>query len=305
MLQIHGVSKRYGGVEALRGVDLTVASGQIVGLIGPNGAGKTTLMSVVTGLRQPDRGKVFVADARAGSAAVRSGGLLGYVPQDTGICPVVSVRANMRLFGALAGLRRELLHERILSCAQSLGLTSVLDENAGTLSGGQKRRLHVAMGLLHRPPLLLLDEPTTAADVETRGQILRLLRDLAASGTAILLSTHYLEEVEKIADDVVILHQGEVVAHGNVPALISQHGSSSLDLTFDGAAPIIEGAEIDGRHAAIATDDPAVAAARVLTSLGRDASRIQSIEIHRPNLDGVYLKVTSECRQRAEAPLAS
>ncbi|HYU86306.1 MAG TPA: ABC transporter ATP-binding protein, partial [Kribbellaceae bacterium] len=192
MLHIRGLCKAYGDLKALQGIDLDVRAGEIVALLGPNGAGKTTLVSIVAGLRKADSGTVEVdgLDALRRSAEVRR--RVGLAPQDLGVYPVVSVRQNLRLFGELAGVRRTDLKARVDEVAEALAITDLLDRKGGELSGGQKRRVHTAIALLHRPRLLLLDEATTGADVETRGHILELVKELAADGSAVLYSTHYL-----------------------------------------------------------------------------------------------------------------
>lgn len=168
MLSVRGVHKSYGSVEALRGVDLTVEPGEIVGLVGPNGAGKTSLVSIVAGLRRPDRGEVHVGGLDVTRHRQEVGRLLGLAPQDLAIYPTIKVRDNLVVYGELAGLRGAELRRRIDETAETLGITDLLDRRGAALSGGQKRRLHTAMALVHRPPLLLLDEPTVGADIESR-----------------------------------------------------------------------------------------------------------------------------------------
>src|SRR5689334_3688746 len=178
-LLIEGLRKSYGETEALAGVDLRVPPGTILGLLGPNGAGKTSLVSIVAGLRRPDAGGVEVCgiDALRSPHAVRP--LIGFAPQDTGVYLTLPVRDNLRYFAGLAGLRRAEARTRITEVAGALGLDALLDRKAAELSGGERRRLHAAIALLHQPALVLLDEPTTGADVQTRTQILELVLDLA------------------------------------------------------------------------------------------------------------------------------
>jgi ABC-type multidrug transport system ATPase subunit len=195
VLYIEGLRKSYGDVLALGGVDLDVRAGEIVALLGPNGAGKTTLVSIVAGLRRADSGIVRVDGLNALSRSSEVRRRIGLAPQDTGLYPVVTVRQNFMLFGELAGMSRAALRPRIDEVAEALDLTELLDRQAGKLSGGQKRRVHTALALLHSPRLLLLDEATTGADVETRTRLLNVVRQLAADGSAVLYSTHYLAEV--------------------------------------------------------------------------------------------------------------
>jgi ABC-2 type transport system ATP-binding protein len=301
MLHTEGLHKAYGDVVALRGVDLDVAPGEIACLLGPNGAGKTTLVSIVAGLRRPDAGVVEVdgLDATARSVEVRR--RIGLAPQDLGIYPVVSVRRNLQLFGRLAGLGPHELRRRIDEVAEALRITNLLDRQGGTLSGGQKRRLHTAIALLHRPPLLLLDEATTGADVETRAHILDLVRRLAAEGSAVLYSTHYLQEVEDLDANVVLLDGGSVIARGAVAGLIAAHANPVVELTFQAEVPAVAAdgqATVDGRRLRLATTDPAATLTRILPQLPPGA--LDTVEIVRPSLEAVYLTLTGRRYEEAD-----
>jgi ABC-2 type transport system ATP-binding protein len=301
MLHVEGLHKAYGDIVALRGVDLDVAPGEIVSLLGPNGAGKTTLVSIVAGLRRADAGVVEVdgLDALKRSSEVRR--RIGLAPQDLGIYPVVSVRQNFLLFGRLAGLSAQELRVRIDEVAKALDIADLLDRQAGSLSGGQKRRVHTAIALLHRPPLLLLDEATTGADVETRGHILDLVSRFAGEGTAVLYSTHYLQEVETLGATVALLDAGRVIARGPVNELITSHATPVVELMFDGDVPpvTVDGqATVDGNHLRVPTRDPAETIARVIPQV--PAGSLASIEIVRPNLEAVYLALTGRRYEEAD-----
>jgi len=301
MLHIEGLRKAYGEVVALHGVDLDVGPGQIVSLLGPNGAGKTTVVSIVAGLRRGDAGVVEVdgLDALGRSAEVRR--RIGLAPQDLGMYPVVSVRNNLLLFGRLAGLSKAELRTRVDQVAEALNITDLLDRQGGTLSGGQKRRVHTAIALLHRPPLLLLDEATTGADVETRGHILEFVRELAAEGSAVLYSTHYLHEVEDLGAKVVLLDAGRVIARGGVDELVAAHAAPVVELSFEGEVPPVAldgAATVDGSRVRVATSDPAATLATVVPRL--PAGSLQSVEILRPDLEAVYLALTGRRYEEAD-----
>ncbi len=294
-LAIRGVRKRYGDNEALAGVDLTVAPGAIVGLLGPNGAGKTTLVSIVAGLRRPDAGSVHVCGVDAFREPQRARALIGLAPQETGVYITLTVRDNLRYFAGLAGLRAKQQRARIDEIASTLLLDSLMARTAQTLSGGERRRLHAAIALLHEPRLVLLDEPTTGADVTTRSHLLDLVRDLAAQGSAVVYSTHYLHEIEELEADVTFIDHGRVIASGSLRRLIAQHGTSALQLSFERAVPErvvhLPGAVVVGTSVTIPADDPAATAARVLPTLG-EAAGLRNVEILRPNLESVFLAVT-------------
>ena len=294
-LDVAGLRKSYGGTPALAGVDLTVEGGTVLGLLGPNGAGKTSLVSIVAGLRRPDSGRVHVCGIDVARSPARVRPLVGLAPQDTGVYPTVSVVDNLRFFAELAGLRRRDARIRATEVAEALGLTDLLARRAAHLSGGERRRLHAAIALVHRPRLVLLDEPTTGADVRTRAQLLTVVRELAASGAAVVYSTHYLHEVEELDADVAFIDRGRIVARGRPSDLVAAHGTSALELRFESSVPTaarVDGAVVDGSTVRISACDPGAVAARLLPRLGADAGALRSVEIIRPNLEAVFLSVT-------------
>jgi ABC-2 type transport system ATP-binding protein len=295
LLDVAGVRKTYGPTVALDGVDLAVEAGTILGLLGPNGAGKTTLVSVVAGLRRPDAGRVRVGGFDVTQHRPRARELIGFAPQDTGVYPTLTVHDNLRFFARLAGLRGRDLRERVDAVVPALGLQDLVGRRGSELSGGERRRLHTAIALVHRPRLVLLDEPTTGADVRTRAEILALVRSLADDGSAVVYSTHYLHEIEELGAHVTFIDRGRVVASGGLRDLVRRHGSTALELTFDRDVPAVaraDGAVVEGTAVRIPTDDPASTAARLLPRLGSDAASLRAIEVVRPSLESVFLSVT-------------
>jgi len=308
MLVVDRVAKSYGATVALDGIDLTVAAGTILGLLGPNGAGKTSLVSIVAGLRRPDAGTVHVAGIDVSRDADRARQYLGYAPQETGVYPILTVRENLRYFAALAGLRKGELRDRVDAVGSALGLTELFDRRGTEISGGERRRLHTAIALVHRPRLVLLDEPTTGADVRTRNEILALVRSLADDGSAIVYSTHYLHEIEELEATVAFIDHGRIVASGELDDLIAQFGTSALVLTFAGPVPAAarpDGAVVDGSSVRIPTPDPAGTAARLLPCLGNETAELLGIEVVRPSLESVFLTVTGRRYDRAPAESAA
>ena len=295
ILEVEGLRKSYGANVALDGIALTLEPGTILALLGPNGAGKTTLVSIIAGLRRADAGRVRVGGIDVDKDPHAARQLLGLAPQDTGVYLQLTVRDNLRFFAGLAGLRRRTLVERIDEVADALGLTELLERRMTQLSGGERRRLHTAIALVHRPPLVLLDEPTTGADVRTRNEILATVRRLAENGSTIVYSTHDLHEVEELDAFVAIIDHGRVVARGPLHDLMARHASSALELTFDGPVPDsvrVEGARVEGSVVRIPAPDPAVTAAQLLPKLTPSDSPLHSIEVLRPNLEAVFLEVT-------------
>ena len=293
-IAIGNLEKSYGDVVALDGVSLELARGEVVGLLGPNGAGKTTLVSIICGLRRADSGTVSVCGVDALGHPQKARPFIGLAPQDLGVYPIDKVRQNLALFGELAGLRGSELTRQIEDVAAALRLTQLLDRKAGELSGGQKRRLHTAIALLNDPPVVLLDEATTGADVETRAALIDVVKDLARKGSAVLYSTHYLGEIETLDARVVILDEGRVIAEGSVADLMSHNGGSYVELVFDGPPPALEGFDMTSKGSVVRVkaDDPSRAIGAIVSALGPAAGQLQGVEIIGSSLETVFLELT-------------
>lgn len=297
LLYATDVRKSYGDHEVLKGIDLEVQPGEIVGLLGANGAGKTTFVSIVAGLRPASGGTIRVAGVDALAHPQEARKHLGIAPQDLGIYPTQSVRRNLLFLGELSGLSGKLLGERVEEIGEALSLTPIFDRPAGVLSGGQKRRLHTGMAMLHHPALLILDEPTVGADVRTRQEILDVVKKLAAEGRAICYSTHYMPEIEDLGASVAILKGGQIIARGSIAELISKHSSPAVELRFDGPPPELRlTGEVTREDATlrVKTRDPSTVAGDAIAQLGTDRARLRDIEIIRPSLESVYLSLTAE-----------
>ncbi|SEC47968.1 ABC transporter ATP-binding protein [Streptomyces sp. TLI_105] len=224
---------RNGPVEAVRGIDLTVRPGEILGLLGPNGAGKTTTLRMLTTLLPPTGGAATIAghDLLKEPAAVRR--RIGYVAQSGGLDPQETVRSELVMQGRLYGLDRARATARAEELAADLGLGELLDRKTPALSGGQRRRLDLAMGLTHRPEVLFLDEPTTGLDPGSRADLWALVRRLRDEhGTTVVLTTHYLDEADALADRLVIVDKGTVVAEDSPAGLKAAHGVTTLQEAF-------------------------------------------------------------------------
>ena len=218
-LEVSGLRKSYGAVAALSGVSFRVGEGTIVGLLGPNGAGKTTTVSIICSLLPPDGGEVLVNGAPLAGDTDRAKGRLGLVPQELALYDELTADDNLRFFGALQGLEGARLSSRIDDVLRLAGLADRRRDRVRTYSGGMKRRLNLAAGLLHDPQVLLLDEPTAGVDPQSRNAIFESLEALRAAGKAILYTTHYMEEAERLCDRVVIVDHGRVVANGTAEEL--------------------------------------------------------------------------------------
>jgi len=235
-MAVDSVTKTYrrgkSEVQALRGVSLAVHAGEIVALLGNNGAGKSTVMGIAAGLVAADSGRVTVEGQCVTDGGGRPSRHLGLAPQEEALYPTLTVRRNLTYFGRLSGLKGPELRSRVEEVAGHLMLSDHLDRRAGELSGGQRRRLHTGLALMHRPTVLLLDEPTVGVDIEARAELLDFVRATAAQGAAILYSTHQLHEVERLGARVVIIDRGRILESGSVADLVVRHAPPLVDLRF-------------------------------------------------------------------------
>jgi len=286
------VEKRYGALQALAGVSLAVAEGEFFGLLGPNGAGKTTLISVIAGLVRASAGEVRVMGADVIADYRRARRMLGVVPQELVFDPFFSVRETLRIQSGYFGLRRndawidEIMHH--------LDLTAKADANMRTLSGGMKRRVLVAQALVHRPPVIVLDEPTAGVDVGLRQGLWSFIRRLNRDGHTIVLTTHYLEEAEELCDRIAMLKAGKVVALDSTRNLLENFSGLVLKLRLDrNALPDGLQAEVmsseDGRFALRLRDYNALE--QVLHRVRETGAAIKELELEPPDLEDVFLRV--------------
>lgn len=224
MLTLREVSKSYGTLRAVDRVSLRVAAGEVVGLLGPNGAGKSTTVALVTGLMRPDSGSVTIgASGDPSRAAVRQA--IGFAPQELALYDMLTAAESVTLFARLYGAFRS--RRQVLEALDTVGLATRADERVGSYSGGMKRRLNLALALVHEPPILVLDEPTAGVDPQSRAHVRGIIRARAASGCAVLLTTHDMEEAEKLSDRIALMDRGTIQAEGTVEELVAIHGAGN------------------------------------------------------------------------------
>jgi len=234
-LVVKGLVKIYKGSSdtALSGLDLSVNSGEIFGLLGPNGAGKTTAISIMSTLLRPTSGRITICGIDAIKQPNHIKKLIGLVPQDIALYANLTVRENLRYFGRICGLKGQKLKDRISECLEMVGLGKKADQFIFTFSGGMKRRANLAAGILHKPRILFLDEPTVGIDAQSRNMILEKLSLLKKSGITMIYTTHYMDEAEELCDYVSIIDQGHIIAKGSPQQLINQPpGHSGLKDLF-------------------------------------------------------------------------
>ncbi|MCL2829727.1 MAG: ABC transporter ATP-binding protein [Betaproteobacteria bacterium] len=299
---IDGVEKNFGRLRALSGVSLEIAGGEFFGLLGPNGAGKTTLISCLAGLARPDRGRISVLghDTVTDYRAARR--LLGVVPQELVFDPFFTVRETLRIQSGYFGIRGN--DDWIDEILDHLDLNEKADTNTRRLSGGMKRRLLVAQALVHRPPVIVLDEPTAGVDVELRQGLWKFIQRLNREGHTIILTTHYLEEAEALCGRIAMLKAGEVVALDTTQNLLKRFSGHalSLRLRLEGNAmlpPPFSGhvtTDHDG-WSNLPLPDPA-AVTETLSTLERAGVRIADVRLSAPDLEEVFVHVMNEEKER-------
>jgi ABC-2 type transport system ATP-binding protein len=294
------VEKRYGALQALAGVSLTVAEGEFFGLLGPNGAGKTTLISVLAGLARATGGEVRVLghDVVADYAAARRS--LGVVPQELVFDPFFSVREALRIQSGYFGVRDN--DDWIDELLANLGLADKANANMRQLSGGMKRRVLVAQALVHRPPVIVLDEPTAGVDVELRQTLWQFVARLNKEGHTVLLTTHYLEEAEALCSRIAMLKQGRVVALDRTSALLAGTASTMMRFKLDSALPtqLLAQSRVIGRIVQVKAHD-AQEVEQVLATLRSAGCQPEDLEIGRADLEDVFLEIMQGEPMRAAA----
>ena len=299
-LRIDSVVKRFGDLTAVDGVSLDVNERACLGLLGPNGAGKSTLIRSIAGRVLPDAGSVHIFGHPAGSAAARAE--LGWVPQELALYPLLTCRENLEAFGRYQGLRGKVLDEGIAWCLAWAALEDRAGATVKTLSGGMRRRLNMAAGLVHRPRIVLLDEPTVGVDPQSRNRIFEMVTELRSQGATVIYTTHYMEEAERLCDTIAIIDHGRVIAQGSKEELVEQSFGRRSDVLMRFASSVENAAawaaahggtlqEGDGGVAHFAVTQPTDIAG-LLDAAARDHMEVIDVVLRRPNLESVFLQLT-------------
>jgi ABC-2 type transport system ATP-binding protein len=312
MIEAEGLSKRFGATQALDGLDLDVRSGRILGVLGPNGAGKTTAVRVLTTLTVPDAGHARVAgfDVVAQADDVRRS--IGVTAQAATVDEVLTGRQNLVMIGRLGGLHRRDARARAGELLDRFGLTDAADRPLKGYSGGMRRRLDLAAGLVTRPPVLFLDEPTTGLDPTSRARMWGVIRGLVADGATLLLTTQYLDEADQLADEIVVIDHGRAIARGTAAELKAQTGGATLhvtlpepvgDVALNALSWVVAGeiqvgddacdltAPVDARPG-LATD--------VVRALDRSGIVVDDVEVRKPSLDDVFFALTGDAAAESD-----
>ncbi len=291
-VRVRGLRKAYGELMALDGVDLTVARGEVLALLGPNGAGKTTMVEILEGHRRADAGSVSVLGYDPGKRERAFRSKIGIVLQEAGLDPSITVREALELYGAAYPNPKP-----AMELLELVGLAERPGERASNLSGGQRRRLDLALGLLGDPELIFLDEPTTGFDPAARRQSWETISNLRSLGKSILLTTHYMEEAQRLADRVIVLAKGRVVAEGTPDELGSGDDTTLVGFrlpAFHDSLPLPEDASVERGVVSFRTATPTRDLAPLLEWAAHRGMELEHLTVTRPTLEDVYLELTEE-----------
>ena len=305
VLVVDHLVRRFGDLTAVDDVSFRIAPGETYGLLGPNGAGKTTTISMVAGLLRADGGSIHVAGRPMSADAVEPKRHLGLVPQDLAIYPELTATENLRFFGKLQGLRGQALTTRVAEVLELIGLADRAEDRAREYSGGMKRRLNIGVGLLHQPHLLILDEPTVGVDPQSRNSILESVEALSGEGMAVLYTTHYMEEAERLCDRIGIIDSGRLQAEGTRDELIRlTGGTDTIRLGGSGDLPAaaeqlrtrpgVKRVDPDRGGLTLTVRDAPTLVADLVGTATAGGVRLSDVEITRPDLESVFLHLTGK-----------
>ncbi|MDF7664214.1 ABC transporter ATP-binding protein [Bifidobacterium sp. ESL0763] len=297
-IDCQNVRKSFGDHQVLKGIDLSLPYGSMLGLLGRNGAGKSTLISILTGLSRQSSGRALVCGVDVGrSRSGELGRVVGLAPQQLGLYPQLSAMENLVSFGMLQGLGGKRAHARAEELLAVFSLERQAGQKASRLSGGQQRRLHTAIALVHQPRLIFLDEPTVGADVDARARILEAVRAIAAQGTAVVYTSHYLDEFERLGADLAFLDGGRIVERGTQREVIARHAEAVIEATFEGGTqPDIPGWTVAGAHLErrYGKSGPGEALAQLTTVSNRLGLRLSDVKVTRASLENAYHHIINE-----------
>ena len=305
ILEVQSLAKNYGDFQAVKGISFNIEEGEIFSLLGPNGAGKTTTISMLSTLYTPTSGDATIGGHSVTKDPMAVRGVIGVVPQDLALYEDLTARENLIFWGQMYNLSGKSLNRRVDEVLEQIGLTDKARNRVKTYSGGMKRRVNIGVGLLHKPRLLFMDEPTVGIDPQSRRAILDTVKDLNKQGMTLLYTTHYMEEAEELSNRVGIIDHGELIAIGSQKELIQQVGQSetlilhisenddpeALVIAFKGIEGVLETNVID-HEVSVITPSAKDVLASVVSKANERGIKIRSIDIREPNLEAVFLHLT-------------
>ena len=302
MISVKNLKKNFGSLCAVNDISFEVADGELFGFLGPNGAGKTTTLSMISGLLKPDAGTVYVEDINVWESPKAAKRILGLVPQDVSLYEEFSAKENLNFWGSLYGVPRSTLKQNIQEILARVGLSDRANEPVSKYSGGMKRRLNLAIGLVHNPKVVLLDEPTVGIDPQARHNIMEIIREIARQGTTILFTTHHLDEAETLCERIAIMDHGKILQVGTVDELARETGDGEIitvrgEFTPTQFQAAIQGAPVQvlsvSDHAATLTlRNESYGIAQLVHQLAEAGITIADLSLQKPSLESVFLKLT-------------
>ncbi|HEX6416827.1 MAG TPA: ATP-binding cassette domain-containing protein [Candidatus Saccharimonadales bacterium] len=308
VIKAKGLTKSYGKNHVLKGIDLNVERGTMLALLGPNGAGKTTTVRILSTLLSFDKGSISVEGYDVASQADQVRGVIGLTGQSAAVDEMLTGRENLFMMGRLYRLTKESAKERAEELLEEFDLVDAADRPAKTYSGGMRRRLDLAVSLIAAPPVIFLDEPTTGLDPRSRLAMWAIIKKLMEQGTTILLTTQYLEEADQLADRIVVIDNGKVIAEGTAKELKSKVGKDRLELTFASTANFTKAVDLLGkdvvesdkknRTVTVVIKDTNKDIKAVLETLSSNKATLESMAVHKPTLDDVFLSLTGKQKKK-------
>jgi ABC-2 type transport system ATP-binding protein len=305
MLEVQNLVKKYGDFTAVAGVSFAIEQGEIFSLLGPNGAGKTTTISVLSCLLKPTSGDALIGGYSVARESLQVREVIGVVPQDIALYNMLSARENLMFWGRMYGMGGAALKQRVSEVLEQIGLTDKANAKVETYSGGMKRRVNIGVGLLHKPRIMVMDEPTVGIDPQSRRSILETVKDLNRQGMTVLYTTHYMEEAQELSDRVGIIDHGQLIALGTqkeLTKIVGEHDTLRLHIGDEGDAEKLAQAlcSIPGvlkcsaadHQVVLVTNEAEETLAPAITRANEAGIRIHSVDIQEPNLETVFLQLT-------------
>jgi len=304
MVTIRNLLKRYGEKVALDHLSLEIKKGTIFGLLGPNGAGKTTLISILNGLSDYDEGEVELFGLPLSKNLTEIRRRCALVPQTLAFYENLTVMENLRFFGGIQQIKGDLLKKNIAYAVETNRLGSMLDQKAATLSGGQKRRLNIAIGLLNDPDILFFDEPTVGIDPESRNEILETIKSFKSEGKTVVYTSHYMPEIEKICDEVAIINAGQIIRHGSIESMLSSENADALIIEvyetpmelLQACSDAMEGLSVVDETTLMLNSKASPSVGKALALLEADNIAVKHLRYGTTTLESLFINLTSKGR---------